>query len=513
VGWDQPISIYPQGQHVLTAALSPLLSSEPYDAWFQANAIFGTLTIPAAFLLGASLLERRRYGLVAASLLAFWPQHIRLSASESTQVGFVLWATLALTLAVLAARSGRFRTWAGAVFTAGAALTMRPEAPVFVSALVVICLAHGPEIRRRLLKPGHLLVLGIAAWLVVPWTLNIAMDESAAAFSPDSSRGEAIGLHSLWMMVQVLLLPSADNAFFDPITAPVWLYPLSVWGFIAGIRSGPRGATAGLLVGFLAYVLLYSGMEVAVSVWGMGRYHLSALPFVIGGCVVGVGDLWTRLPVLQRHVKQMVPATLGMAMVGCALWWPAVMAVPMDWQQELHWLIDLGRDDETRLRGDGRLVVPDNRRRFRDLSPRAPILALSAGRHLEAEAFTVAQALDGFLLGPDEPPTFYVEGLYCHLALGPGEKLNPQCQAMRDSFVLDPVATHTLSGEAFLTAYADIRSEGSVDVTLYRVLERRLTVEQTADLLPEPWPPGRSPPNGFDVMGSPTDDSMASSTR
>jgi hypothetical protein len=220
-------------------------------------------------------------------------------------------------------------------------------------------------------------------------------------------------------------------------------------------------------------------------------------------------DLWARVPALAARPQHQVPAVLGVAILGAALWWPAVRAVPMDWQEELHWLIDLGRAPETRVGEDTRLVVPDNRRRFRDLSPRAPMLALSAGARLEREAFTVAQAVDRFFVEPDAAPTYYLEGLYCHLALGPGERLNPQCEAMRETFVLEPVATYRLDSPPFLTAYASIRSPAPVDLTLYRVLERRLAPHEARGLVPAPWPAERSPPPGFSVIGSPTDASMA----
>ncbi|MEZ4268701.1 MAG: glycosyltransferase family 39 protein [Myxococcota bacterium] len=158
----------------MTALIGPLLAKNPYDAWFFANITYGTLTVLAAYALGAALTNRRRTGLITAALFAFWPQHIRFSASEATHIAFVLWATTALALAALAARTGRLRTFAALVATTAAAVITRPEAALFVPACALLAIAHGPGVRTRLLSPPRIALVVLAAWLLLPTVLTIA---------------------------------------------------------------------------------------------------------------------------------------------------------------------------------------------------------------------------------------------------------------------------------------------------------------------------------------------------
>jgi hypothetical protein len=168
IRWQSPITDYPQGSDLMTALIGPLLAENPYDAWFLAHVTYGTLTVLAAYALGTALTSRRRTGLITAALFALWPHHIRFSASESTHVAFVLWATVALALAALAARNGRLRTFAALTATTAAAVITRPEAALFVPACALLALSHGPGVRRRLLSPPRLAIVAAAAYLHRP---------------------------------------------------------------------------------------------------------------------------------------------------------------------------------------------------------------------------------------------------------------------------------------------------------------------------------------------------------
>ena len=505
---DQAISIYPQGQHLMTGVLGPLLGSNPFDAWFQANILFGTLTIPALFVLATAVTGRRRTGLIAATLLAFWPQHIRFSASESTHIGFVLWATVALAAAALAARRRDLRPFFAMVAATAAALTMRPEAALLLPAVAVLALGHGDGVRRAWRSPLRWLCVAGFAWLVLPMLLQVATDPSAAAFRPDADRSEALGLGNALDVIMTLVWPSEHNGFFDPATTPPWLYVIAVWGAVHGWSRGHRAATVAMALLVGAYLFLYSGMEPAVTIWAMGRYHLSGLVGVVVLCALGLEAVVAAAPRIGSSAGRTIASCVVLAALGCGLWWPAVSALPYDWQAELQWLIERGREPGTRVSGDTRLVVPDNRRRFRDLTPRAPIVALSAGQQQEQAAVTVIEAIESLHTASADPEALYYEGLYCWLALGPGEDRNPQCGAMHAAFLLEPVASRTIEEPVYLSAYVNVRRRGPVDVTLYRIGARKLPAQEARDLLPPPWPRGEDPPAGFEVMGSETSDAM-----
>lgn len=511
IQWRMPITAYPQGSALMTAALAPLLPPNPYDAWFAGNLVFGTLTVLAAYVLGVGLTGARRTGLVAAALLTFWPQHIRFSASESTHVAFVLWTTLALGLTALAARNGRARTFAAAVACAAAAVTTRPEAALCVLPLAVLALTHGPGVRRQLTRPRYLVPVFLALWLLWPIARAVLTDPSAGYFDPTAERVGARDLLPVGRLARALLIPSQGNAFFDLANTPAWLWPLALWGLFGGWRRRARGAVVALALLLVGYLALYARMAPSITVWPWGRYHMAALPAALGLATLGLDDLLRRLPGPAGR-RWAVAGAAGLAALGCLLWWPAVKALPMDWQRELEWLVDLGRREPAWVGADTRVVLPDNRRRFRDLSPRAGMSALTANRQPRDASVPVAQALARLHLEGPAPAAIYVEGLFCHLALGPGEAINPQCAAMHEAFVLEPLEAITVDEPPFLTAYERVRAPAPLTLSVYRVGERTLPPDRALALLPAPWPPGADPDARVPVMGSPTDPDMRPAT-
>jgi hypothetical protein len=509
IRWQSPITDYPQGSDLMTALIGPLLAKNPYDAWFLAHVTYGTLTVLAAYALGTALTSRRRTGLITAALFALWPHHIRFSASESTHVAFVLWATVALALAALAARNGRLRTFAALTAATAAAVTTRPEAALFVPACALLALSHGPGVRRRLLSPARLAIVAAAAYLIVPTLLTILAAPSTQNFDPTAHHGEALSLHTLARLATALVIPSSGNAFFDLATTPPWLWPLTILGALAAYRAGLRGAALALSLLVLTYLALYARMDASITVWRWSRYHLSALPAVVALSAIGLETALTRAPRLAASPRRLIAAATAIAALGAALYWPAVRALPMDWQRELTWAIDLGRREPPLIEAPTRLVLPDNRRRFRDLSPRAITAALTANRLRREASVPIATALERLHLTSEDPPALYFEGLYCYLALAPGESFNPQCQAMHEAFTLTPLESITITEPPFLTAYAAIRPVGPLALTLYRVGPRRLPPETARALIPEPWPEDQDPPAGSSVIGAPTDPDLA----
>ncbi|MEC9072847.1 MAG: hypothetical protein VX938_10725, partial [Myxococcota bacterium] len=273
----EPHEPYPQGPQLMFLALRWLLPENPYDAWLTLDVLLGTLTFPAAYLLGTALGQRRAWGLMAAALLAFWPQHIRLSASESVHVAVIFWATLSLATTVIAARSGSVTAAVSAVLTTGALLCTRPEAALWVPGLAVIGLGAGPGIRGALKHPAVIVAVGVVIWLLGPMLLELVGTSQAGRLTPGSAAPEAVTLGSLGEALVVFFRPDGPNALFDARTTPVWLWPMALWGAVVAWRQGNRALVLGLLLTVLAILTVTVRMGASGVYWPMARYHGTAL--------------------------------------------------------------------------------------------------------------------------------------------------------------------------------------------------------------------------------------------
>jgi hypothetical protein len=495
----QPIEVYPQGPQLIFAALRGLLPGDAFSAWFAMNVLLGALTVPAAYALGAALSGGRALGLATAALLALWPQHIRVSASESVHVHVALFATAGLALAIVAARTGRLRTFAALTAAATTTAFMRPEAALWLVFLALAAVCAGPAVRQRLLSPARLAIVLAAAWLTLPTVLGLGDTAHAQRFAPTSGATESIGslgaLEYLWLLVR----PDGRNAYFDAATTPVWLWPLTLWGAVTAFRSGRRALVISLLAIPLATLALYAPMGPAGVAFTMARYHLLGLPPVVLLCALGATDLAMRLPRLAATASAVTAtaaraawATAALAALGTALWWPAMNPFPMDWQAEHAWALDLGRQSPPLIADTARIVTPDNRRSLLDMAPRDMALALTAARQSAEHVVTVEYALAKLHDGTDRPEAYFYEGLYCWLDIAPGsdETLSPQCAAMHEAFELEPVAALDLDLPTYLQAYVATRPPGPLPLRLHRIGRRKLSPQATSRLLPPPIEPG-----------------------
>jgi len=504
IRWAAELTAYPRGQWLLVAGLRPLLPDSPYDAWFLFNQLQGALTIPAAFFAVRALTGRVPVALAAAALLAGWPQHIRFSASESTHIALVLWAFLALGWIARAARTGRLSDFTAAATAAATMVMMRPEAGLWGPGLVVLGLGVAPGIRDALRRPASsvprvLMVVALLA-LLIP-QLQITGGD-AVTLGPAADSPEALDLDSLLGLPISLLLAGPLNAFFDPATAPLWLWPLAWIGLFSARTRQARIIVLTLMGTVALFFLLYVKMPPAVTLWAMGRYHLAALPAVVVLSALGLEWAVARLGLTAMHRRLPVVASV-LALLGALLWWSPLAALPFDWQTEQAWLVSQGQARPAILGPQTRLVTPDNRRRFGDMSPREAIFALGETERLTAEVVTVEHALGGLHLSGVTTDAVYYEGLYCHLALAPGETTNPQCEAMHQAFELEPIAGLTITAPAYLLAYIGVMPEGPLPIGLYRVGARRLPVQRALRLLPQPVDHGDNR-SGSLVMGTST---------
>lgn len=509
VRWSAPLTVYPRGQWLLVAGLRSVLPASPYDAWFLFNQIQGVLAVPAAFFALRALTGRTAVALCAAALVACWPQHIRFSASEATHIGLVLWAFLALGWTARAARTGTFTDFFAAATSAAMMVTMRPEAGLWGPGLVALGLGLAPEAWRAMRRPGaavaRLLVVGVLLALLIPQLMVTGAD--ATTLGPAADSPEALDMDSLLGLPRALFLPTEFNAFFDPATSPVWLWPFAWIAVLTARQRDARAAAWACLGTIVLFFVLYVKMPPAVTLWAMGRYHLAALPAVV--VLTALGLEWVSARALKLRAERLLPGiSIAVALSGAWACWGAVTALPFDWQQEQAWLVEQGKERPRLFDERTRLVTPDNRRRFGDMAPREAIFALGETVRLTEEVVTIEHALRGLNTGERVTPALYYEGLYCHLALAPGEMTNPQCEAMHQAFELEPVAHTTVDGPSYLLAYADNRPAERLPIAIYRVGARKLPPEEAVRLLPEPVAHGDTS-SGSLVMGTSTRASMS----
>ncbi len=483
---SRPFGGSPIGPQALTRFFEPLLPADPYDAWLMGRVYLGALTIPWAFVLGAAVFRRRAAGLVFAATLAFLPHHVRISASESTQVDFLFFSMAAAALMLMAARSGRLTTALAALSAACAAALTRPEAALITPGLLLLATAAGAELRERRRRP-LLLATAVGALTLLAASMLSIVSAGGWGVWPD---GAALELSTISRSAMTLVMPDGRNALFDPMVSPIWLYPLVIFGAVALWRAGQRSVAAGFGVLVLTYVVAHSGWAPAVTVWPMGDPHaallLGAAPLAAAGVWLGLGRLAAAVDAKARIIAA---TTLGA--LGCAAWWPAVRALDLDWQRAHHYAIELGQEHAAALEGEGvRVVIPTHQHRHVSLSSSAMMAPLTEQRQTSADAVTVAHALEHHDPSEGAANLYYYEGLPCYLAGPAGGTVNPQCAAMRASFVLTPLSRLELHRGAYIASHADIRAPPPITLGLYRVGRRTLSPEQAMALLPPTPEPG-----------------------
>ena len=487
------VSHYPQGAQLVPTLLGPLLSGDTFHAWFAANQLLGMLTVPVAFLAVAALTRSPQAGLVGAALFAAWPLHIRISASEILQVQFGLVTLLGVALVALAATGGRLRTFAAAAFTAGWLVTLRPEAAVVVPLLAVIAVGHGPGVRTQWRSVGRWLILALVGLAVWPTVVAIATSQNAAFIVEGADGRDDVGLASVTKVLETLVAADERNVFLNPAVSPIWIYLMAGWGLLAGWLARARTAVTALVALGVSLLLVYSSMPPETAPWPLVRYQSGLFPVV--GCLAAFGlwDLLGRVGWLRRGDGWRRVVAGAAVAVAALVYWPAVQSLAGDLQVDRAFALEVGRAHRAELMApDVRIVTIDNRRRFRDLSPRDSVPLLTNGRITMDGAWTVAHAFQGLAVGDGQPPAFFYWGRSCWLAVAPGEPVNPQCAAMKEAFELELVASRVTTAASYLTMYAGREAPAPHELALYRVVARKLEPAPAAALLPQPLEPDPS---------------------
>lgn len=135
------------------------------------QSLLGGVTIAATFLIGRSV-GGRTVGLVAAGIIAFWPNLILHASLALSETLFITLLTVSLAGLLSMVEDGKVIWWRAALgaLAMGAATMVRPQVLLIAAAVVAIWALARPN-RTELLKRCAILAIGVLAF-VGPWTVR-----------------------------------------------------------------------------------------------------------------------------------------------------------------------------------------------------------------------------------------------------------------------------------------------------------------------------------------------------
>jgi hypothetical protein len=310
---------YPYMQYVSVSIFGPSLL-----ALRLVSAALGTLTIPAVYLLGRALFDRRA-ALLAALLLAVFPPHVHFSRLGLNNIADPLLGTLALAFLTRGLKGGTRRDFALAGVFLG--LTQyfyeggRLLFPVLALAWAGIGLmAWRTRARRLLLTALAALIVAapvyvtLAAWQM-PLASRLSRQALPAEYWPSLllSGGDS-GLVTAYMreqlvppLLHIISLPDESAFYYGGDSALVlpFMLPLLALGAAAALRRPAAGA---LLLLWIALAALGNSL-LKDNVW-TARYVVIFPPLAL---LLGVGlaaalKLLARIPARRR--REAAPALL-----------------------------------------------------------------------------------------------------------------------------------------------------------------------------------------------------------
>jgi 4-amino-4-deoxy-L-arabinose transferase-like glycosyltransferase len=185
-----PVVRWMPGWPLLLGGLYRLFGTSPLVAML-ANAVLDAATAALVGVLGARLF-RRKIGLVAGGLYAFWPGMVFLCATHMSESLFnlLLVGTLLLTTVACGAGSRRTLWFAAAGLCLGGAAMVKAE-PLMMSPALLLTLWIGRRSRADFLRAAAAFFLVTAA-VLTPWTIRnwVAFDR----FLPTAASG-GIGVY------------------------------------------------------------------------------------------------------------------------------------------------------------------------------------------------------------------------------------------------------------------------------------------------------------------------------
>jgi 4-amino-4-deoxy-L-arabinose transferase-like glycosyltransferase len=196
----QPTAYYPVGYSAALGFIFTIMKLFPFGenepvAIAAFNLLLGMGTVLLVFEAGRRLFDNR-IGIVAAGLIAVYPNLIFHTAVALTETLFNFIMMGALVVMVWRPWTGRFGRWQLALFGAllGASALVRPISFLVLPGLLVVWLLAGLGWRRAV---EYLAVIGITAAVVIaPWTIrNVIVMKSPVLISTNLGDNLCIGRH------------------------------------------------------------------------------------------------------------------------------------------------------------------------------------------------------------------------------------------------------------------------------------------------------------------------------
>ncbi len=279
-------------------------------------AIFGALNIPALYLLGKRLYDRRT-GFGAAAILAVCPIHMHYSRQVEPYTLQVLLVTL-FALALWTAWHGAcWKPWLWVALTAAAAVYAHIFA-AFAIAMMMAALGLDwlfRDRRWRRLGPPAAAMAG-ALGLYLPWVLWHAKT------CPLGGDFFSLQYPSLFALDSLALFAASlwhDTAQFDSVLPP-WTGVAAVVFVIIALRAGRRNPPALL---FLGLWFLSIGWAIG-TIWYRGyyltgRYMLAAVPAL--ALLGGAGLRSLAAAGMPRQIRPLLRQALGVLCAASLLVW------------------------------------------------------------------------------------------------------------------------------------------------------------------------------------------------
>lgn len=435
--------------------IAAALSGADEAVVFATNALLATATIAATAWAALALTGRRSAALLAAWVLALLPAHLRHSAAEDPVIPAACFGMLSLAFALRAIDTGRWWALAGTVATLALAAHARPEMLAWTAALPgLLLLARGRAAARAWATPPFLAAIAALALLLAPRLLALAAgwDDVLAmrASGPPDPSGTPMWLRALTDPAAHLALRGDATPRFVPLLAAAG----AAW--LALRRPGALAALAVPAIGLVA--LTPAGYDNPQAV---ARSQVLVQPFwaiVAGAALPALADVagaaWRRWRGGRpgAPLQPAVPVALGLGLavlppLGLMPRVGTVAAIPES-HQEWRFL-----RDAIPLLPRGARVIATRTPSARALDAFPTWLLRRLGREdvrvVDLEDAIATAARGGPGLPPAAPDLLFYQGMHCHFAFEdepPPEPLHPRCLAVRDRYVLAPLAEADLRG-------------------------------------------------------------------
>ena len=398
------------------ALYSALVAWRHWDpSWmFAVNALAATLTVPALARLAAVLWRDERAGLVAGLLLALSPMHLRWGAAEDQWILGAAWAVLALAAWLDAMVTDDWLATLLALLAGVLAVHSRPELMPFPALLAALAVVHRRGwLRSWLQTRAAWLTLAIAAlafWPIVLLLINRPQPPQATFLHLQPWRGSQ-WLNAAWTPLPLQVLSAVGLAL--ALLTRNWALLLValgavVWTALPMVFYGPNGP-------FLERTQLLSTALLLAIAAGVVPQLLGALP----------QRVW-------------LAAILVAMLVAVQDRFAAITAVHA---QQREWLFL--RDQVPQLPTPRRLIALSGK-----TLDRFPIMLFAPDHQptlLSQEDIVTTRRWPA----PGEDLLYY-QSMACWFA-EPDEPvvprgMHPRCAAVRDHFVMTPVAVTEIAG-------------------------------------------------------------------